>query len=220
MHSWHTVTLCSVPHTCAQSYVYYWIFEYKSDKCLHYDPLAEELSHSTRAKKKRILSSGERNQFVFIQHRFPLALFPMSAFVSFFSARHTRTKNHSILPHSPNSIHFLFIVSRVIPCVCAHYAVATPFFDFYLFWIFQLIFFSLPLSAATCAPCHTAYACGDWSDVWRLLLLLYKSRKQSPGHLSFHFFFFYFWIVETPHANEIGRVEKKRRKKNRFSIKN
>lgn len=46
------------------AYVYYWIFEYKSDKCLHYDPLAEELSHSARKEPStKIRQQSETSLF-------------------------------------------------------------------------------------------------------------------------------------------------------------
>lgn len=189
--------------------VYYWIFEYKSDKCLHCDPLAEELSHSGRKPAEKIYraTESERNQFVFIQHRFPLHSFPCQrSFPSFPHANNTASCGAMHNPPTSPEFNPFFFASTLCACAACAGPSATPHLDFYLFRIFQLIFFyRSPSSPRHRAPGHTLALI---ADVWRYY---YKSRKQSAGHLSL----FFSVKHQTPHANEIGRSER-----NCFSIKN
>lgn len=152
-------------------------------------PSAEELSHSTRwnSREKNEKTKQQRETSLFLYNiDFRFTLSHVSVRFLLFRAR---THTHSLSAQSQQHLvaHNATTCPEFNPnffshplCVRALWQspVATPYSDFYLFWIFQLIFFChrSPLR-------HTLAVIGD---VWRYY---YKSRKQSAGHLSFTFFF-------------------------------
>lgn len=159
------------------AYVYYWIFEYKSDKCLHYDPLAEELSHSARKEPStKIRQQSETSLFSYnIDFRSTLS----HVSVRFLLPR-AHTHIHCSQQSQPPSNMFRFQYDGFFFRI--HFeCYARPYSDFYLFWIFQLIFFSLSAIGRLIRRGFVYRMFVVIGDVWRYY---YRSRKQSAGHLS------------------------------------
>lgn len=146
------------------AYVYYWIFEYKSDKCLHCDPLAEELSHTARQEASRKIKQQRETSLFSYNIDFRSTLSHVSVR---FRLPRAFTAITATEQHVPISIRWFFFFASTSSAPHRH---AISRFLFIL--NFSINFFSRVLSVAFIAAVLCAvrpYACGDW---WRLTILL------------------------------------------------
>lgn len=157
-----------------------------------------------KAKKKIYLKQQLEKPVCFRTTSISASLFPMSAFVSFFSAHKITASCGATQHHVPNSFFPLLFHPFFVRALWSRHVI----FRFLFILNFSINFFRLHfIGRSACASSwHTLVVIGD---VYRYY---YKSRKQSAGHLSSSFF------PQTPHANEKKIVSRSKTNHTQFQF--